>query len=59
MPKALETYGLRDEHEKYFSQMKSQVDEMHSIRCIEHNGKVKFITTFVGAQKDICEAFGF
>jgi len=106
---ALEAYGLRDEQEKYFSQMKSQMgfdrqrnwseegktgrllilfvgliissyvrhiwnttelkkkfssaqdvlDEMRSIRCIEHNGKAKFITPFVGAQKDICEAFGF
>ena len=106
---ALDAYGLRDEQEKYFSQMKSQMgfdrqrnwseegktgrllilfvgliissyvrhiwnttelkkkfastqdvlDEMRSIRCIEHNGKAKFITPFVGAQKDICEAFGF
>ncbi len=106
---ALEAYGLRDEQEKYFSQMKGQMgfdrqrnwseegktgrllilfvgliissyvrhiwnttglkkkfastpdilDEMRSIRCIEHNGKAKFITPFVGAQKDICEAFGF
>jgi len=107
--KALEAYGMRDEQEKYFSQMKTQMgfdrqrnwseegktgrllilfvgliissyvrhvwnktelkkkfgstqdilDEMRSIRCIEHNGKAKFITPFVGAQKDICEAFGF
>jgi len=107
--KALEAYGLRDEQEKYFSQMKTQMgydrqrnwseegktgrllilfvgliissyvrhiwnttelkkkfastqdvlDEMRSIRCIEHKGKAKFITPFVGAQKDICEAFGF
>ena len=105
----LETYGLRDEQEKYFCQMKSQMgfgrqrnwseegktgrllilfvgliissyvrhvwkttglrkkfastqdilDEMRSIRCIEHNGRAKFITPFIGAQKDICEAFGF
>ena len=104
----LETYGLRDEQEKYFCQMKSQMgfgrqrnwseegktgrllilfvgliissyvrhvwkttglrkkfastqdilDEMRSIRCIEHNGRAKFITPFIGAQKDICEAFG-
>ena len=106
---ALETYGLRDEQEKYFSQMKGQMgfdrqrnwseegktgrllilfvgliissyvrhvwnttslkkkfastldilDEMRPIRCIEHNGKAKFITPFIGAQLDICEAFGF
>ena len=105
----LETYGLRDEQEKYFCQMKSQMgfgrqrnwseegktgrllilfvgliissyvrhvwkttglrkkfastqdilDEMRSIRCIEHKGRAKFITPFIGAQKDICEAFGF
>lgn len=106
---ALDAYGLRDEQEKYFCQMKTQMgfdrqrnwseegktgrllilfvgliissyvrhiwkttglkkqfastqdilDEMRSIRCIEHNGRAKFITPFVGAQKDICKAFGF
>ena len=106
---ALDAYGLRDEQEKYFSQMKTQMgfdrqrnwseegktgrllilfvgliissyvrhiwnttslkkmfgstqdilDEMRSIRCIEHNGKARFITPFVGAQIDICKAFGF
>ncbi len=105
----LDAYGLRDEQEKYFCQMKTQMgfdrqrnwseegktgrllilfvgliissyvrhiwkttglkkqfastqdilDEMRSIRCIEHNGRAKFITPFVGAQKDICKAFGF
>ena len=33
--------------------------EMRSIRCIEHEGRLKFITPFVGAQVDICNAFGF
>ena len=33
--------------------------EMRSIRCIEHRGRLKFITPFVGAQVDICNAFGF
>lgn len=106
---ALHTYKLRDEQEKYFQQMKSQMscdkqrnwseegktgrlfilfvsmilssqvrhiwkttglkdtfsssldvlDEMRSIRCIEHTGKAKFITPFIGAQVDICKAFGF
>lgn len=106
---ALDAYSLRDEQEKYFCQMKTQMgfdrqrnwseegktgrllilfvgliissyvrhiwkttglkkqfastqdilDEMRSIRCIEHNGRAKFITPFVGAQKDICKAFGF
>jgi transposase len=106
---ALEAYGLRDEQEKYFQQMKGQMgfdkqrswseegktgrlfvlfaaliissylrhiwkktnlkdtfssthemlDEMRSIRCIEHKGKARFITPFVGSQLDICKAFGF
>lgn len=102
-------YGLRDEQEKYFQQMKTQLghdrqrnwseegktgrllilfvglvlssyirhiwkstelhkkfsstlevlDEMRSIRCIEHTGKAKHITPFVGAQIDIANAFDF
>lgn len=105
----LHTYRLRDEQEKYFQQMKSQMscskqrnwseegkigrlfilfvslilssyvrhiwkttglkemfsssldvlDEMRSIRCIEHTSRTKFITPFVGRQVDICNAFGF
>ena len=35
------------------------VDEMRSIRLIEHTNHAKSITPFVGAQVDICEAFGF
>ncbi len=103
------TYRLRDEQEKYFQQMKSQMvcskqrnwseegktgrlfilfvglilssyvrnvwkttglkdrfsssldvlDEMRPIRCIEHTGKAKYITPFVGEQVEICKAFGF
>jgi len=103
------TYGLRDEQEKYFQQMKDQMtadrqrnwseegktgrlfilfvslvlsswvrhiwkstelyeyfsssleilDEMRPIRLIEHTNRAKMITPFVGAQVDICEAFGF
>ena len=106
---ALDAYGLRDEQEKYFQQMKGQMgfdkqrcwseegktgrlfvlftgliissyvrhvwktthlkdkfsstheilDEMRSIRCIEHKGKARFITPFVGSQLEICKAFGF
>ena len=102
------TYLLRDEQEKYFQQMKSQMganrehtwseegkdgwliilfvslilssyvhhiwestnlhdlfsssldilDEMRSVRIIEHTNRAKEITPFVGAQMDICEAFG-
>lgn len=105
----LQTYQLRDEQEKYFSQMKTQMmanrqrnwseegktgrllilfvsmilssyvrhiwkttrlydlfsssldmlDEMRSIRLIEHTNRAKVITPFVGAQVDICEEFGF
>ena len=35
------------------------LDEMRSIRCIEHPGHARKITPFVGAQLEICEAFGF
>lgn len=33
--------------------------EMRTIRCMEHTGRMKFITPFVGSQVDICKAFGF
>ena len=102
-------YRLRDEQEKYFQQMKSQLhfdkqqtgseegktgrlfivflslimtsyirymwrstrlkhlfessldilDEMRSIRYIEHKNKKTVITPFVGAQVDICNVFEF
>jgi transposase len=105
----LNTYRIRDEQEKYFEQMKSQMvsdrqrnwseegktgrlfilfislilgsyvrfvwkstslhkkftssleilDEMRPIRCIEHANLPKKITPFIGAQVDICDAFGF
>ena len=108
-PEAMDAYQLRDEQEKYYQQMKSEVaadrqrnwsedgktgrlfilfvslimtsylrhvwktttlkkqfpssldilDEMRSIRCIEHKGHAKKITPFVGDQLDICKAFGF
>lgn len=32
---------------------------MRSIRCVELTGKAKHITSFVGAQIDIANAFGF
>ena len=35
------------------------VDEMRPIRLIEHTNRAKVITPFVGAQVNICEAFGF
>ena len=32
---------------------------MRTVRCVEHTGKMKFITPFVGSPVDICKAFGF
>lgn len=45
--------------EKQFATSMDVLDEMRAIRCIEHKGRKSFITPFVGAQLDICEAFGF
>jgi hypothetical protein len=42
-----------------FSSSLDVVDEMRPIRLIEHTNRAKMITPFVGAQIDICEAFGF
>jgi transposase len=106
--RAFRTYRMRDEQEKYFQQMKSQMvadrqrnwseegkdgrlfilfvsltlssyvrhiwkstelydlfsssleilDEMRPVRIIEHTSRTKVITPFVGAQINICEAFG-
>jgi hypothetical protein len=42
-----------------FSSSLDVLDEMRSIRLIEHTNRAKVITPFVGAQVDICEAFGF
>jgi len=43
---------------KHFSSSLEVLDEMRSIRCIEHTNKAKFITPFVGDQVSICKAFG-
>jgi hypothetical protein len=45
-------------HEHFTSSLEI-LDEMRSIRCIEHTNKTKFITPFVGDQVKICKAFGF
>jgi hypothetical protein len=42
-----------------FSSSLDILDEMRPIRMIEHTNRDKVITPFVGAQVDICEAFGF
>jgi hypothetical protein len=44
---------------KKFSSALEILDEMRSIRCIEHKGRGRFITPFVGLQVEICKAFGF
>lgn len=43
----------------HFDSVESILEEMRSIRCIEHNGHRKFITPFVGAQVEICKELGF
>jgi hypothetical protein len=45
-------------HEK-FRTSSGILDEMRSIRCVEHHKRAKKITPFVGKQIDICEACGF
>ena len=42
-----------------FSSSLEVLDEMRSIRLIEHTNRAKVITPFVGAQVDICEVFSF
>jgi hypothetical protein len=44
---------------KYFDSSLAVIDEMRPIRMIEHTGRARRITPFVGGQIDICEAFGF
>lgn len=44
---------------KKFGSTEAVLAEMRTIRCIEHKGKLKFITPFVGDQVEICKAFGF
>ena len=44
---------------KAFPSMAAILEEMQTIRCIEHDGRRKFITPFVGDQVTICDAFGF
>jgi hypothetical protein len=44
---------------KLFPSSLDVVDEMRPIRLVEHTNRAKAITPFVGAQVDICEAFGF
>jgi len=55
-------YRVYNSHEalkKSFATRKHMIEEMRSIRLIEHPKKAKIITEFVGKQVDICDAFGF
>ena len=49
----------KTELHEHFSSSLEVLDEMRSIRCIEHKNRAKFITPFVGDQIAICKAFGF
>ncbi len=40
-----------------FETVDAVIDEMKNIRCIEHSGKTKIITPFVGKQLKICEYY--
>lgn len=42
-----------------FDSTEAVLSEMRTIRCIEHSGRMKFITPFVGAQVEICKIFDF
>lgn len=44
---------------KQFCSFTEVLDEMRPIRCIEHKGRAKHITPFVGKQIDIANAFAF
>lgn len=44
---------------KKFGSTESLLAEMRTIRCIEHKGRLKLVTPFVGDQIEICRAFGF
>ena len=53
---------IRDTREELidlFPSTESIIEEMRTIRCIEHDGRRKFITPFVGNQLALCKAFGF
>lgn len=54
-----ELYGLRDEQEKYFQQMKSQLGFDRQRNWSEEGKTGRLLILFVGAQIDIANAFGF
>lgn len=50
--------GTKPELTNAFPSMAAILEGMQTIRCIEHDGRRKFITPFVGDQVTICDAFG-
>ena len=54
-----ELYGLRDEQEKYFQQMKSQIGFDRQRNWSEEAKNGRLLILFLGAQIDIAYAFGF
>ena len=50
-----QTTGLKDD----FDSSLAVLDEMKPIRIIEHSGRSKKITPFIGSQVEICDTFGF
>ena len=53
------TWESNDFLHRTFDSTEAVLAEMRTIRCIEHTGRMKFVTPFVGNQVKICEAFGF
>jgi len=47
------------ELKKMFCSFSEILDEMRPIRCIEHKGRARLITPFVGKQLEICRVLGF
>lgn len=52
-------YQTHTDLKKFFPTRKHMIEEMRSIRLIEHPKKARIITEFVGKQVDICDAFTF
>ena len=52
-------WSANDFLRKKYDSTEAVLAEMRTIRCIEHKGRMKFITPFVGNQVEICKIFGF
>ena len=44
--------------DRTFPTVMQMIDEMKSIRCVEHAGRAEYISPFVGKQLLVCQAFG-